>query len=400
MIHLKQSNFQNRRSNCKAVCLLTFLVALFLFACSGGTGKSGNFHNTDIKPDTSIIRIAKRFDIKYFDGYSQLSVISPWQGAGGTTHTWYLVPRGSSTPQGVDTSFVIFVPVRTIVCMSTTHLAMIKALGATGTVTGFSGTDFLYDTLLIEKVTNGSLKEIGYEDNLNKELIISLNPDLVMTYGVGSESSGYTGKIRELGFRVLFNADYLETDPLGKAEWIKVFGALYCKEQLADSLFRSIEAKYNELRDFIAGKIGERPTVMLGLPFKDTWYISPGNSYISKMIKDAGGRYLWENINSDLSMPTSLESVYLKAVNAGFWLNIGTVNSKDEITSVDSRLSGLSCFKNGNLYNNNNLINSTGGNDYWESGCINPHLLLRDLAVIFHPELFRDKSLHYYRIIK
>ena len=70
-------------------------------------------------------------------------------------------------------------------------------------------------------------------------MILSISPDLVMMYGIGSESLGYIGKIKELGIKVMFNADYLETDPLGKAEWIKLFGALYCKESMADSIFRS-----------------------------------------------------------------------------------------------------------------------------------------------------------------
>ena len=188
--------------------------------------------------------------------------------------------------------------------------------------------------------------------------------------------------------------------PLGKAEWIKLFGALYCKEEIADSIFRSVEKEYLTLKNYIKSHTVKKPSVMLGLPFRDTWYISPGNSYISAMISDAGGRYLWEETHSPISMPTSLEKVYIKSLDADYWLNIGTVRSKDEITAVDARLSDMKCFRQGNLFNNNNRTNSAGGNDYWESGCINPHVLLLDLASIFHPECFGTHKLFYYKKVK
>ncbi len=218
-----------------------------------------------------------------------------------------------------------------------------------------------------------------------------------MVYGIGSESAGYIGKLKELGMKVMYNADYLETDPLGKAEWIKLFGALYCKESLADSIFGSIEQKYNQLKDFIRANTTTRPKVLLGLPFKDTWYISPGNSYISNLIRDAGGDYLWENTESMFSMPVAPETVYTKALTADFWLNIGNAKTRDDIVSIDSRLSGLACYKKGNLFNNTKRINANGGNDYWEGGTVNPDIILTDVASILHPALFPGRELFYYR---
>jgi iron complex transport system substrate-binding protein len=202
-----------------------------------------------------------------------------------------------------------------------------------------------------------------------------------------------------LGIKVIINGDYLETDPLGRAEWIKLFGALYCKEHLADSIFNSEVNEYIRLKSFISGNIRSRPKVLLGLPFKDTWYISPGNSFISKLINDSGGDYLWKETESSFSMPYGIENVYLKGLTADYWLNIGSAGSKKEISSVDPRLNDLQCFKNDNLFNNNKRITSSGGNDYWESASLYPHLLLKDIATILHPELFRDQELFYYRKI-
>jgi iron complex transport system substrate-binding protein len=276
---------------------------------------------------------------------------------------------------------------------------MISALGEESTISGVSGSGFIFANSLIEKVEKGLIEDVGYETNLNKELILKISPDLIMMYGIGSESAGYVGKIKELGVKVVFNADYLETDPLSKAEWIKLFGALYCKEDIADSIFKSEVETYNKLKSYISQNISYRPEVLLGLPFKDTWYVSPGNSFISKLIRDAGGNYLWQNTESSISMPFGIENVYLDALTADYWLNIGSVNTKDEISMVDQRLKDLPCFKNGNLYNNNKRITVNGGNDYWESGSIYPHVILKDIASILHPDLFIDNELFFYREI-
>lgn len=343
------------------------------------------------------IKAAERFTIQETDSCTIVTIINPWQGAKGINNISYLIRRGTRIPSGVDSSEVIYVPLEKIICMSTTHLAMISALNEENTIVGVSGARFIYNKTLNDKVKNGQILEIGYEANLNKELIINTSPDLIMMYGIGSESVGYINKIQELGVKTIFNADYLENDPLGKAEWIKLFGALYCKEEMADSIFRSLSEEYLQLKEFIDKNIDGRPGVILGLPFKDTWFISPGNSYINKIISDAGGNYLWKETESSVSMPFGIENVYTKALNADYWLNIGGVNSRDEILSVDTRLADLHCFKNGNLFNNNKRINNNGGNDYWESGSLYPHLVLKDVASILHPGLFDKYDLFYYR---
>jgi iron complex transport system substrate-binding protein len=205
------------------------------------------------------------------------------------------------------------------------------------------------------------------------------------------------GKIKELGIKVIINADYLETDPLSRTEWLKLFGALYDKESMADSIYQAETDQYNKIKDFIRDNAKFKPKVLLGLPFKDAWNISPGNSFISTLIGDAGGDYLWSDAKSSKSMPYGIENVYLRGMNADYWLNISSVNSKKEILNSDERLGSLPCFKKGNLYNNNKRVTAKGGNDYWESGCVSPHLLLKDIATILHPELFAGQELTYYR---
>ncbi len=378
--------------------LLFFSFTLFIvFSCKGQT----QIHSAD--PDVQTVTevsFAERFTLQVNDSCTIVTISNPWQGAEGIRQRYFLVRRERTIPIKADTSRIVYVPVKKIICMSTTHLAMISALNESQSVTAVSGTSFVYDPLLSGRIQDGIINDVGFETGLNSELILKIDPDLVMMYGVGSESAGYTGKIEELGIKVMFNADYLETHPLGKAEWIKVFGALYCKEKMADSIFLSVAESYDEIKTSIGQNIEKQPFVLMGLPYKDTWFISPGNSYISKLIKDAGGKYLWEETVSPYAMPLGIENVFLKSLQADYWINIGTVTSRDEIVSLDPRLGIIPCFKKGNLYNNNKRISATGGNDYWETGALYPHVILKDIASIMHPGLFPEYELYYYRKIE
>lgn len=373
---------------------LIMLVILVVSSCVNNTEKKSGWNSSSANP---IVSHAERFKLENKNGYTLLTIINPWQGAQEVNLIYNLVRRGSEVPAGLDSSSVIFVPVKKIICMSTTHVAMISALGEENSISGVSGTRYLYSDSLRIRVEQGLIADIGYDAGLNKELILKISPDLIMMYGIGSESAGYVGKIRELGVKVVFNADYLETDPLSKAEWIKLFGVLFCKEILADSIYHSEVRAYNDIKSYINQHITSRPKVLLGLPYKDTWYVSPGNSFISTLIGDAGGDYLWRNTESLISMPYGIENVYMGALTADYWLNIGSVSTKDEINNVDPRLADLPCFRNGNMYNNNNRIIVDGGNDYWESGSVYPHLILEDIATILHPDLFGKRELIFYR---
>ena len=347
-----------------------------------------------------IIANADRFSLEKTDSCTILKIRNPWQGAKNIEQVYYLVSRGKRFFHFDDSSRVIPVPVRKIICTSTTHVAMIDALGEDDAIAGISGTRYVYNKSVADRIEDGLIPDVGYDAGINNELILKINPDLLIMYGVGGEGEGYVSKLKEMGIKVMFDADYLEDYPLGKAEWIKLFGALFCKENVSDSIFNYVSGSYNDLKEYIGNNVINKPSVLLGLPFKDTWFISPGNSYVSRLIADAGGNYLWKNMESSVSMPYSLENVYLHAVQAEFWLNIGNVQSKSEITDFDPRLAFLSPFVSWKMYNNNKRISPGGGNDYWESGTINPQVILKDIASILHPDLFPDYELVYYRKIE
>jgi iron complex transport system substrate-binding protein len=347
--------------------------------------------------DTGSSYAAARFTLEEKQGSIKLTVRDPWQNARGTELVWYLLPHGVVTPEGVNEEQVIRIPVKRMICMSTTHLAMLSALGATDVLVGVSGPDLVYDSLIRDGVNRGMIRDVGYEGNLNHELIVTLKPDLLMAYGVAAPSQGNTGRLPGLGVKVLYNADYLEEHPLARCEWIRLFGVLTGRETRADSLFRAVSEAYLELAGKIQSEVHERPEVLLGAPWEDVWYVSPANSYTGRLIEDAGGHYLFSDLSEPHSVPFSVEAVFERATGAEVWLNPGTAESLAEIAAADHRMTRLPVYSSGRVWNNRNRMTPTGGNDYWESAVVRPDLLLKDFVSIIHPDLLSDNRQNYYK---
>ena len=144
----------------------------------------------------------------------------------------------------------------------------------------------------------------------------------------------------------------------------------------------------------------EKPEVMTGLSWKDSWFVAGGRSFAARLIADAGGNYMWRDIQSSEAMPLDLESVFSRAVSADIWINPGVASSIEELIAFDERFGDLPVLKKGSIYNNNARMSEGGGNDYWESATVRPDLILADLISVFHPELLRDHSMLYYKKLK
>lgn len=375
---------------------ITFFFALFLFSCSNRNAvKVGNAEGPE---DPSLN--ASRFRIETTGDINTVKILNPWQDAESTEFVWYLLPREMTLPDSLRNRSVIRVPVDRIICMSTTHLAMLKALDATDVVVGISGTGLVYDPEIRSAVKAGIIPDVGYENNLDKELIVSLSPDVLIAYGVSPASAEYLRKLGEMGVTVMFDADYLEEHPLARCEWLKVFGLLTGKREMADSIIAVVSHSYTELADSLKRMITSRPRVLLGAPWEDVWYVPPSNSFAARLIEDAGGSYLYGDLVTTNAVPFSTESVFKRATEADLWLNPGSATSLDDIRQADYRLAQLPVFESGRVCNNNARALREGGNDYWESAVVHPDIILRDIASLLHPELFPGYSPVYYRILQ
>ena len=338
---------------------------------------------------------ASGFRIEDAEDFRILHVINPWQGSRSVHFQYILAEDPAVIPDSLKHHTLISIPARRVICMSTTHVAMMEAIGATGAIVGISGSDYITSPLLRSRLANGEVKDVGADQTLNYELILSLRPDLVMAYGIGAEVSGMVNRLEGLGIPVVLNGDYLEDLPLGKTEWVRFVASFFGREKEADSIFNSVAGHYSQYRALLPDT-GHRPRVMTGLPWKDTWYIPGGRSFAAAYIRDAGGAYLWEDMDSREAVPMDLEAIYAKAAAADFWINCGAAGSLAEIARTDQRMSRFQPVGAGRVYNNNARINPAGGNDFWESGVMAPHLILADLISIFHPEVLPDHELVYY----
>jgi iron complex transport system substrate-binding protein len=245
-------------------------------------------------------------------------------------------------------------------------------------------------------IESNKIIDVGNDQSLNYEKLIEVQPDIIFFYDFGPSTAAVVQRLEDLGLKVIRVAEFMEESPLGKAEWIKFFGAVYNKMNLADSIFNVIESSYLELISLDENSIS-KPMVFTGLPWKGEWYQPGGASFQAKYFEDAGADYIWSENTSTSGITVDREVIYEKAIQADFWLHPSNALTMTEITNDDERFAHFESFKQGRVYNNNARLNENMGNDYWESGLLNPHLILKDLMFIFHPELYPDHQLHYYR---
>ncbi|PIE86011.1 MAG: hypothetical protein CSA05_02855 [Bacteroidia bacterium] len=338
---------------------------------------------------------AKGFRIEDYKDFLILSVSNPWQGAENVKYEYVLIKNETSLPDFAKKLTKIKIPVKRMVCFSTTHVASIDFIEETNSIVGISGWKYINNQKIREKIANNETIDVGNIDNMNYELLLSLKPDVVMVYGIEQSVASYVAKLGELNIPVIFNADYLENTPLGKTEWVKFVAALYDKIDFVSEKFSKIETEYwrecEKIKD-----TKNNPTVFCNLPWKETWYVPGGKSYFANLLKDAGAKYLWSENDSRSAIPLNIESIIESASESDFWINTGMVNSKAEILSIDERLENFKAFRNNKIFNNNAKTNQFGGNDFWESGFLYPHLILKDLIQIFHSKT-ENRELVYYK---
>jgi len=373
--------------------IVLYIGFIVIFASCSGRG-----HNTvsvlDTIPfDTVKVEFAKGFTIKKYDDITLLTVSDPWQGAQNVVYRYVLIPQDKDIPPKFLQYTVIRTPVERVICLSTTHVAMLSALGLTSSIKALSGTAFVSDSTVRKAIDEGKIVDIGHSQGLNFEKIISLNPDLIFAYGVDRGYAGSLARLAGLGQTIVFNAEYLERTALGKAEWIKFMAAFFDREEQATEKFNAIRDEYQSLQN-LASDRERKPKILSGLPWQGIWHIPGGDTWMAAMIADAGGEYIWRENSSRESIPISIEAIIYQGNAADIWINAGAARSLAEIRSVDERLSILKTFQTGAVYNNNARAN--GGNDFFESGVVYPHIILKDMIKIFHPDLLPEHELYYY----
>ena len=264
-------------------------------------------------------------------------------------------------------------PFSRLVCMSSSYVGYLEAIGADETVVAVSGLDYLGNEAVKE-----SAVEVGYDAALNYEAILQARPDLFLTYAVSAAEPPYLAKLKDLGVRCVILSEHLENHPLARAEYVKFFGALTGHPQEADSVFTAVKDRYLSL----VQEPSVRKKVLINIPYADIWYIPGADNYMAQLVRDAGGDLLGSEPGKTESGTIGLEQAYAYAQEADLWLNPGWCRTREQLRSVHPLFSRFPVLEK-DVWNNTLQTTEGGGNRFWETGPVHPDWILEDLVHIF-----------------
>ena len=338
---------------------------------------------------------AEGFQLTDADGYILMDIHDP-QNEESTHFLYALVPRGTK-PEGIPTDYmVIETPVRSAICMTSLQLSNFIKLGAEDKVVGITSTRHLFNRTINDQLKEGKTAKIGIEGNFDNEVIMSINPDLIL---ISPFKRGGYETMKDIGIPLIPHLGYKEMTPLGQAEWIKFVGLLLGMEQEANDKFSAIEHRYNELKELTAeGKVTRRPIVFSGEIHGGNWYAVGGKSFLAQLFKDAGADYFLKDDDRSGGVTLDFETVYNQADEADYWRIVnsypGTYDYK-ALKDQDPRYADFRAFKEkGVIYCN------MREKPFYESMPTEPEVVLGDLLHIFHPNLLPDHTPVYYDLLK
>ena len=366
----------------KKYILVCFSFLIILFSCQFEKIRSDNKNEENTK-----INFAKGFQIEDQNEIQKIIIKSPYQNSEEVFE--YFLSRNKKFKKELR------IPISRIVVTSTTHIPMIELLNEENSIVGFPNASYISSQKTRQRVEQGFIKEIGKENLLNTEVLLNLQPDLVLGYSVSTANKSLE-IIKKSGIPVIYNGDWLEETPLGRAEWIRFFGVLYDKQKMADSIFKTIETAYLEVK-LLALKTSEKPTILSGAEMsKDIWNLPAGESFVAQFLADANLDYLWKNSKGKGSLSLSFESVFERAKEADFWIAPGYFSSKIEMLEHNKLYAEFKAFKKDNIYTSTLKKGKNGGVIYYELAPTRPDLVLKDLIKIVHPELLPNYTLTFF----
>lgn len=373
-----------------------FKILFFLLIVSAcKKEKKGPATGTSLK-EISITH-ANGFKIFHTEDYKKIEVTSPWPGST-EVFTYLLVERGSRIPENIQHDAIIEIPIQKLVVTSTSHIPALELLGVENALVGFPGSQYISSEKTRKNIDSGKVKELGINESINTEVLLELQPELVVGFSIDNQNKTYE-TIKNSGIPVVYNGDWVEETPLGKAEWIKFFAPFFNKEKEADSIFSGIEKEYKKAKG-IAKKATYKPTVLSGAMYKDIWYLPAGESWVAQFLNDANADYLWKDTKGTGSLSLSFESVFEKAQNADFWIGTSQFTSYEELDNTTSHYRKFKSYNDKKLYTFSLTKGETGGLLYYELSPSRPDVVLKDIIHIIHPGLLPDHKLFFFKPLK
>ncbi|MFO7862582.1 MAG: ABC transporter substrate-binding protein [Salinivirgaceae bacterium] len=367
--------------------IITIIVSILFFSCQAPTQDSNQSVDTAIEN-----RYASHFSITENEGYTLITIKNPWIDAENIQYN-YAVAHHSSAKLPPNAVHIKNTPKR-VAAISTTHIAFIETIGQLSSIKAVSDKQYIYSRQFHKADSTAPIAEVGFDINLNVEKLLQLNVELVFLYGISNEIEPLRKKLMRANITPVMIGEYMEQHPLGKAEWVKVFGAIYQQQDVAEQYFSQTAQAYEKVKR-AAATTKNRPSVLTGMPWNDVWHTPGGKSFTAQLIADAGGNYIFRNDTASVNYQYDTEIVYQRAGKADIWINAGTIHSLEQLRQKDNRMKLFKAYQNGNVFNNNKRSVRGGGSDYMESGAVNPHKILSDLARIFRGDAQKHKLTYY-----
>jgi iron complex transport system substrate-binding protein len=364
-------------------------AALLLSSCKQNNARSSATQS----PEKNEIQYAKGLELYKRKGYSILKITHPWPNAT-QPFIYILQEKNGIIPDSLQQYSRISVPIQSIVVTSTTHIPALELLGVENTLVGFPNTDFISSPKTRKRIDAGRVKEVGTNETLNTEILIDMAPDVIVSFGLNN-SNPTVDNLQKSGLKVLLNGDWNEQSPLGKAEWIKFFGALYGMDAKAKTIFSSIEKEYHTTLA-LAKKAPYKPTVMSGAMYQDQWFVPQGESWMALFLKESQSNYLWANTKGTGSLTLPFETILEKAQKAEFWIAPGDFSSIKEMNNSNPHYAKFEAFKNKKVYSYALHKGAKGGILFFEWSSTRPDWVLKDLIAIFHPELLPNHRPYFF----
>lgn len=278
------------------------------------------------------------------------------------------------------------------VALSSTHIGMISKLDEANKIVGVSGMQYVSNAVVKANFKQKKVIELGEESTIPLEQIINSKANIIIYSGFGKEFP-HQKQLEKLGIICIPNYDWKELHPLGKAEWIKLFGVLLNKEQAANDYFNHIEKEYKALKE-LAKNSKKSDCLFSGNVFGDFWYTPAGESFNAQIFKDANCAYAYENTKGIGSLSLTIEEVLQQNATCKYWMNPGA-STLDELKQQNPKAVFFEAFKKNNVY-----CYSRKGNNFWEMSAIEPHKVLSDIIQVTHPEMHLEKPLYFYSQLK
>ena len=370
----------------KNLFIYILLLPIFLFGCTTASEELG-VRNEELGVRSE--EFAENFRVKKDSIFTKVEIFSPWE-ENKVLYTYYLVKNDSI--KAPNDGVKIKVPIQKIAINSCSHVAYIDALKKIESIVASSDPEYVYNENFRKKLAESGIKNLGGSYDMNFEQILKVSPELLMVTGFNGVDKTAL-RVQEAGIPVIYNYEWVEKSVLGRAEWIKFFGELFDCREKADSIFNKIKTEYIKCAE-MASKVTDKPTVLSGTPYKGTWYIPGGQTFMADFFRNSGMNYFYKDNKDNFSLALSLETVMGNFLGADIWVG-ADVRTYKQLEAQDERLMLFKPVKKKQVYHHLNRTTASGGNDFWESAMLRPDILLKDFIRIAHPELLPEWELYY-----